>query len=507
MSAQQTNLGIVVGVDGSPCSHTAVEWAARDAQMRNVALRVVQVVPPVITAPEGWAFEYSRFQEAQKREIVEHSYLVAQAHQIVEQAHKVALEASSSGRAAQITGEVLHGQIVPTLANISRQVAMVVLGYRGQGAVAGALLGSVSSSLVRHAHGPVAVIPEEPRPARPPHAPVVVGIDGSPTSGLAAEIAFDEASRRGVDLVALHAWSDMGPLDFPRLNWAPIEWRNLEDEQEKMLARRLSGWQDRYPDVVVHKVVVCDRPAPRLLELAQTAQLVVVGSHGRGGFPGMHLGSVSRAVVNSGQAPVIILRLVRLVDRRDSNEAGAGLDTVMGGFDVVPGESRRLVQRAAAGDDPESRVCEQLFEFGRGVEAGVAVAWLSAGRAQSVQVGPRCPARQEPDNKAAAVGEQTPRFPEYGGRVGDETERECHEDRPEVPADERDRLADGIGDQDAAPACEHQRITGWIESEPHAEQVGETSCTDTDFQAWLGKDLDERPQRGDLGRQDRPPGG
>lgn len=184
MSAQQTNLGIVVGVDGSPCSHTAVEWAARDAQMRNVALRVVQVVPPVITAPEGWAFEYSRFQEAQKREIVEHSYLVAQAHQIVEQAHKVALEASSSGRAAQITGEVLHGQIVPTLANISRQVAMVVLGYRGQGAVAGALLGSVSSSLVRHAHGPVAVIPEEPRPARPPHAPVVVGIDGSPTSGL-----------------------------------------------------------------------------------------------------------------------------------------------------------------------------------------------------------------------------------------------------------------------------------------------------------------------------------
>lgn len=92
MSAQQTNLGIVVGVDGSPCSHTAVEWAARDAQMRNVALRVVQVVPPVITAPEGWAFEYSRFQEAQKREIVEHSYLVAQAHQIVEQAHKVALE-------------------------------------------------------------------------------------------------------------------------------------------------------------------------------------------------------------------------------------------------------------------------------------------------------------------------------------------------------------------------------------------------------------------------------
>lgn len=165
---------------------------------------------PVITAPEGWAFEYSRFQEAQKREIVEHSYLVAQAHQIVEQAHKVALEASSSGRAARHRRSAAR----PDSAHAGQHLQAGRDGRAGlprSGAVAGALLGSVSSSLVRHAHGPVAVIPEEPRPARPPHAPVVVGIDGSPTSGLAAEIAFDEASRRGVDLVALHAWATWAP--------------------------------------------------------------------------------------------------------------------------------------------------------------------------------------------------------------------------------------------------------------------------------------------------------
>lgn len=168
---------------------------------------------PVITAPERWAFEYSRFQEAQS---AKSSNTRTWSPKRTKSSNRPTRSPRGilSGRAAQITGEVLHGQIVPTLANISRQVAMVVLGYRGQGAVAGALLGSVSSSLVRHAHGPVAVIPEEPRPARPPHAPVVVGIDGSPTSGLAAEIAFDEASRRGVDLVALHAWSDMGPSTF-----------------------------------------------------------------------------------------------------------------------------------------------------------------------------------------------------------------------------------------------------------------------------------------------------
>ncbi len=140
-------------------------------------------------------------------------------------------------------------------------------------------------------------------------APVVVGVDGTPASELATEIAFDEASRRGVELVALHAWSDMGPLDFPSINWAPIEWRNIKDQEEEALAERLCGWHDRYPDVVVHKVVVCDQPAPRLLEQAQKAQLVVVGSHGRGGFAGILLGSVSTAVANCAQIPVIIAHM------------------------------------------------------------------------------------------------------------------------------------------------------------------------------------------------------
>jgi nucleotide-binding universal stress UspA family protein len=141
-----------------------------------------------------------------------------------------------------------------------------------------------------------------------PNVPVVVGIDGSPTSELATEIAFDEASRRGTELVALHAWSDMGALDFASMNWAPIEWRNIKEQEEEVLAERLGGWQERYPDVVVRKVVVCDRPGPRLLEQAQHAQLVVVGSHGRGGFPGMLLGSVSSAVVHSARIPVIVAR-------------------------------------------------------------------------------------------------------------------------------------------------------------------------------------------------------
>ena len=302
MSPQHTDSGIVVGVDGSPSSMVAVEWAARDAEMRIVPLRLVHVVAP-LAATEGWseiraaAADYARFQQEQARQIIEH-------------AHKVAVEAAAPGRASQVTSKVLHAPIVPTLVDLSKQADMVVVGCRGQSAVERAVLGSVSSGLAHHGHCPVAVIHDEaPLTARSPQAPVVVGVDGSPTSELATAIAFDETSRRGVELVALHAWTDMGPLDFPSMNWAPIEWRNIKDQEEEVLAERLCGWQERYPDVVVHKIVVSDRPAPRLLEQTQTAQLVVVGSHGRGGFPGMLLGSVSTAIVNSAQIPVIIARM------------------------------------------------------------------------------------------------------------------------------------------------------------------------------------------------------
>ena len=109
---------------------------------------------------------------------------------------------------------------------------MIVVGCRELGAIGRRLLGSVSSGLLHHAHCPVAVIhDEDPLMPTPAVAPVVVGIDGSPASEAATALAFDEASRRGVELVAVHT--------LERLRGRRVAW----------LAERLAGWQQRYPDV------------------------------------------------------------------------------------------------------------------------------------------------------------------------------------------------------------------------------------------------------------------
>ncbi|MCQ4362183.1 universal stress protein [Mycobacterium gordonae] len=279
--------GLVVGVDGSSASNAAVAWAARDAAMRKVPLTLVHMlsayVPtfPQIPLPGGVAV----WQEDDGR-------------QVLEEAAKLARE--SAGSALEIATELKSSPPIPTLVELSEGAEFVVVGSHGRGAFGRVLLGSVSSGVLRGAACPVAIVPGD-EPAA--DAPVLVGIDGSPASELATAIAFDEASRRGVDLRAVHAWSDVEVLDVGGLDWPA-----LQVESEQVLAERLAGWQERYPDVRVQRVVVCDRPARELVNQSTSAQLVVLGSRGRGGIAKMLLGSVSNAVVHSVHTPIIVAR-------------------------------------------------------------------------------------------------------------------------------------------------------------------------------------------------------
>ncbi len=209
----------------------------------------------------------------------------------------------------QIDSKVFYSATVPTLVGLSKAVEMVVVGYRGHGGtVVRNFLGSVSSGLVYHAHCPVAVIhDDEPKVTNVARAPVLVGIDGSPAAEAATAIAFEEASRRGVGVIALHAWTDLRVSDFKEM-FPNANWDTELAHEEETLAERLAGWQERYPDVSIRRKIEIGEPASPLIAAGEWAQLLVVGSHGRGGFASTLLGSVAAAVVNRARMPVIVAR-------------------------------------------------------------------------------------------------------------------------------------------------------------------------------------------------------
>ena len=296
MATPATHRGILVGVDGSSASTVAVEWAARDAVIRNVPLTLVNVLdPPMATTVRGFPMpmppEYMQWQQDEGRKVLNDTV-------------KTVEDRTRQIGPLDVSSELMIGPPVPTLVELSKDAAMVVVGSHGRGALARRLFGSVSTGLVHHAHCPVAVIPDQdPLMPHPSQAPILVGIDGSRASESAIAIAFDEASWRGVELIALHAWSDTAMYEFRVPDWSQVR-----SDAEELLAERLAGWEERHPDVNVCRVVECDQPARQLLEQSKSAQLVVVGSHGRGGFTGMLLGSVSTAVVHAARTPVIVAR-------------------------------------------------------------------------------------------------------------------------------------------------------------------------------------------------------
>jgi nucleotide-binding universal stress UspA family protein len=287
-----------VGVDGSTAALGAVRWAAHDAALRNVPLTVVHVVNDPVKEWSQVPAPAALRQWQEKR-----------ACEFITSAIKVAEESTGELRPVQIDSKVLHAATIPTLVDLSKEAEMVVVGYRGHGGtVVRNFLGSVSSGLVYHAHCPIAVIHgEEPLVTDVARAPVLVGIDGSPASEAATAIAFEEASRRGVGLIALHAWTDMRVSDFKEV-FPNFDWEAGLSDEEETLAERLAGWRERYPDVGISRRIEVGEPARWLVEASERAQLLVIGSHGRGGFAGTLLGSVGAAVVNRARIPVIVAR-------------------------------------------------------------------------------------------------------------------------------------------------------------------------------------------------------
>lgn len=292
MSQSSTRFGILVGIDGSPESLAAVRWAARAAVLRRRPVTLMHVVSPIIVS---WSIEavlsdYQGWQEDN-------------ADNVIKLAQEALCAAVDGSPAPEVLVERRHDGVMTELTEASGSADLIVIGSRGLGPVGGAVLGSVSRGLLHHARCPVVVAKDGVGRDTDRDLPVLLGIDGSPSSEAAIGFAFAEASRRGVDLVALHAWSDVALFSF-----LGMDWHKLEDQGHEILGERLAGWQEQYPDVTVHRRIVCDKPARWLIDESRHSQLVVVGSRGRGGISGMLLGSVGTAVVESASAPVAVIR-------------------------------------------------------------------------------------------------------------------------------------------------------------------------------------------------------
>jgi nucleotide-binding universal stress UspA family protein len=291
MPSEPAQSRIVVGVDGSAASDAAVRWAVRESAMRKLPVTLIHVVTPTpidsTMAPNG-TIPQTRLDQA--REVVEHS-------------REVAAEPGDRPRTC-VHAEITYASVASTLITASKDANMIVTGSRGVDSLSMYRLGSVSAALLRDAQCPVVVVHD--RESGDPNvrdtSPVLLGIDGTPASEAATALAFDEASRRQVPLVVLHAWSDVGV--FPILG---MDWHLYRDQGNEVLGERLAGWHERYPEVQVQRQLVCDVPARWLVQESSKAQLVVLGRRGRGGYPGMRLGSVSSAVAESARVPVIVV--------------------------------------------------------------------------------------------------------------------------------------------------------------------------------------------------------
>ncbi|WIX76649.1 universal stress protein [Amycolatopsis carbonis] len=283
-----TDPAIVVGVDGSDQALDAVRWAAAEAAPRALPLQLVSAVDPAIAVATAGP------------------PVVEEAVEAIEQIAKADLE--KAAQLARVTADItvrteyFPSPAIPVLVEQSKHARLLALGASGRGGYAGMLLGSTAVSVVARSECPVVVV----RPAAEPAGPVVVGVDGNETSLGALAAAFDEAAWRRAPLVAVHSWFDSDYLLATQ--YGLVEGEPEEEEQAQVLAESLAGWQEKYPDVTVQRVVVRDHPRHQLLEWSHKAQLVVVGSRGRGGFKGLVLGSTSQALIQHASCPVMVVR-------------------------------------------------------------------------------------------------------------------------------------------------------------------------------------------------------
>lgn len=259
--------GVVVGVDGTGTALRAVGWAAAEARVRGVPLRIVHAAP------------YATDPAARRR-----------AEAILARAYTVARRGAPG---IEAHSALVDDAPVPALAAASRDAGLLVLGMLS-GHPGDELVGSVAPAVVAAASCPVTVVRARPGGGPAGTAPVVVGVQGVASDGPAVDQAFADAERYGCDLVVVHA--DPDPADPGR-----------DPGTAAALHDALAPWRERRPGVPVQVRVVHDTPATALLHASVRARTLVVGTRGRGTAAAVLLGSTSRVLLAHAACPVTVV--------------------------------------------------------------------------------------------------------------------------------------------------------------------------------------------------------
>ncbi|MGW1024669.1 universal stress protein [Streptomyces sp. NPDC002577] len=294
---------ITVGLDGSPESRAAAEWAAREAQLRGLPVKLVQVWEPV---PEPMAQAPLLGTETQQH-----------------WTERIPREAAEGLRlrhpGVEVTTEQLTGRPAEALVSAAKDAELLVLGSRGLGGIGGFLVGSVGLAVVAHTERPVVLVrageqaadEHEMDPAGIPSAatpfrPVLLGLDVDGPDAAPIEFAFEAAARRDVPLRVVHGWN---PPSYYAYGMAidPEVTKMVAQSDAAALAEVLSPWRQKYPDVEVVTESRCDSPSLFLIDASREASLVVVGRRIRRSSVGTHIGSVTHAVLHHATAPVAVV--------------------------------------------------------------------------------------------------------------------------------------------------------------------------------------------------------
>jgi nucleotide-binding universal stress UspA family protein len=285
------DLPIVVGVDGSESALRAVDWAADEAALRGLPLRLV------------YASLWERYEGSRPAEDLDRPSEEERVEDIVTAAARRAARRRAD---VKISTDVLPEEPEYTLVRESREAALLVTGTRGRGGLAGALLGSVSLTVAGHAHCPMIVVRGDQDDAVPPgkHGRVVVGVGDTPAASETVRFAFEEARRRGAVLDAVRAWRCPAheTTDYPQLAGEPA--RLHEQHAVDALEAALKEAPD---DVVVRRRTLEGHARTVLVGASRDADLLIVGARRRPRHFGLQLGRVAHGVLHRSDCPVAVV--------------------------------------------------------------------------------------------------------------------------------------------------------------------------------------------------------